>query len=136
MKGFRDFIMRGNVVDLAVAVVIGIAILNLINSLVEWIINPLIAAVFGKPDLTSVGTFQINNAKFSVGEVLTALITFILVAAAVYFLIVLPMNKIKERMAKPGEAAAPTEVELLTEIRDSLRAGGGPQGDYSRPAGQ
>jgi large conductance mechanosensitive channel len=136
MKGFKDFLMRGNVVDLAVAVVIGIAILNLINSLVEWVINPLIAAIFGEPDLTSVGTFQINGANFSIGEVLTALINFVLIAAAVYFLIVLPMNKIKERMAKPEEAAAPTEVELLTEIRDALAAGGGPQGDYSRPTGQ
>jgi large conductance mechanosensitive channel len=135
MKGFKDFLMRGNVVDLAVAFVIGLAVVALIGSIVDGLINPLIAAVFGEPDLTSVGTFEINNAQFSLGLILTALINFLAVAAVVYFLIVLPMNKIKERMAKPEEAAAPTEVELLIEIRDSLRAGGGPQGDYSRPTG-
>ena len=78
----------------------------------------------------------INNATFSLGLVLDALVNFLAVAAVVYFLIVLPMNKIKERMAKPGEPAAPTEVELLAEIRDALRAQGGPSGDYTRPAGQ
>ena len=136
MKGFKDFLMRGNVVDLAVAFVIGLAVVALIGSIVTGIINPLIAAVFGQTDLASVGTFTINNAEFSLGLVLDALVNFLAVAAVVYFLIVLPMNKIKERMAKPEEAAAPTEVELLTEIRDALAAGGGPQGDYSRPTGQ
>ncbi len=136
MKGFKDFLMRGNVVDLAVAFVIGLAVVALIGSVVDGIINPLIAAIFGKTDLTSVGTFTINNATFSLGLVLDALVNFLAVAAVVYFLIVLPMNKIKERMAKPGEPAAPTEVELLAEIRDALRAQGGPSGDYTRPAGQ
>lgn len=136
MKGFKDFLMRGNVIDLAVAFVIGLAVVALIGSVVEWIINPLIAAIFGKPNLTSVMSFEINNAVFSIGAVIAELINFLAVAAVVYFLIVLPMNKIKERMAKPGEPAAPTEVELLAEIRDALRAQGGPAGDYTRPAGQ
>ena len=121
MKGFKDFVMRGNVIDLAVAFVIGVAVAALIGSIVDWIITPLIAAIFGEPDLSSVGTFRINGALFSIGAVLTALINFLASAAAVYFLIVLPMNKLRERNAKE-EAAAPTEVDLLTEIRDALVA--------------
>lgn len=121
MKGFKDFVMRGNVIDLAVAFVIGVAVAALIGSIVDWIITPLIAAIFGEPDLSSVGTFRINGALFSIGAVLTALINFLAIAAAVYFLIVLPMNKLRERNAKE-EAAAPTEVDLLTEIRDALVA--------------
>jgi large conductance mechanosensitive channel len=119
MKGFKDFIMRGSVIDLAVAFVIGLAIVAVINSIVDWIITPLIAAIFGEPDLTSVGTFYINNALFSIGAVLTALINFLAIAAVVYFLIVLPMNKLRERNAKEEEAA-PTETDLLTQIRDAL----------------
>lgn len=134
MKGFKDFLMRGNVVDLAVAVVIGAAFTLVINAIVTGFVTPLIAAIFGEPNLNSVGNFTINGADFSIGLILTALVNFVLVAAAIYFVIVLPMNKLKERTAKE-DAAAPTEVELLTEIRDSLRASGGPQGDYSRPAG-
>lgn len=119
MKGFKDFIMRGSVIDLAVAFVIGLAIVAVINSIVQWIITPLIAAIFGEPDLTSVGTFDINGAVFSIGAVLTALINFLAVASVVYFLIVLPMNKLRERNAKEEEAA-PTETDLLTQIRDAL----------------
>jgi large conductance mechanosensitive channel len=119
MKGFKDFVMRGSVIDLAVAFVIGAAIVAVIASIVEWIITPLIAAIFGKPDLGSVGRFEINDAVFSIGEVLTALINFLAIAAVVYFLIVLPMNKLRERKAKEEEAA-PTETDLLTEIRDAL----------------
>lgn len=124
MKGFKDFVMRGNVVDLAVAVVIGGAFALLIAALLDGLINPLIAAIFGQPNLDSVGTFTINNADFSIGLVLTALIGFLSVAAAIYFIVVVPMNKIKERTAKPAEDAGPTELELLAEIRDSLRQRG------------
>ncbi|MCU0266993.1 MAG: large conductance mechanosensitive channel protein MscL [Actinomycetia bacterium] len=124
VKGFRDFIMRGNVVDLAVAVVIGAAFAQVVTALTNGIINPLIAAIFGKPNLDSVGTFTINEAQFSIGVVLTAIINFLIVAAAVYFIVVVPMNKLKDRFAQPAEAAGPTEVELLTDIRDSLRSRG------------
>jgi large conductance mechanosensitive channel len=127
MKGFKEFVMRGSVIDLAVAFVIGVAIVNLIGSIVDGIINPLIAALFGQPNLNSVGTFTINGADFSIGVVLTALVNFLLIAAAVYFLIVLPMNKLRERKAKPAEEAAPSETDLLTQIRDTLlrQQGGG-----------
>jgi len=122
VKGFREFIMRGNVVDLAVAVTIGVAFTAVIAAFTKGIISPLIAAIFGKPNLDSVGTREIHGALFSVGVVLTALVTFVITAAVLYYLVVLPMNKMRERYAKPQEAVGPTEVELLTEIRDALRS--------------
>jgi large conductance mechanosensitive channel len=120
--------MRGNVVDLAVGIVIGVAFTAVVTALVDGIITPMIAAIFGKPNLRDVGTFTINNAGFSIGLVLTAMINFLLVAAAVYFLVVLPVNRLRARFDKPAEeeasATATAEVDLLTEIRDALRARG------------
>jgi len=121
VKGFRDFLMRGNVVDLAVAVVIGAAFGAVIKAFTDGLLNPLIAAIFGKPDLSSVGTFTINNAVFSIGLVLTALINFVIIAGAVYFFVVVPMNAIKARAAKEEEAETAEEIVLLREIRDSLQ---------------
>ena len=126
LKDFRDFLLRGNVVDLAVAVVIGAAFTLVVNALVTGLITPLIAAIFGQPDLNSVGNFTINGAEFSIGLVLTAVLNFVLVATAIFFLIVMPMKKLREyqdRKKKVEEtAAAATELELLTEIRDLLAA--------------
>ena len=120
VKGFKEFLMRSNVVvDLAVAFVFGLAIVSIINAIVDGLITPLIAAIFGQPNLDSVGNFTINGAHFSIGVVLTAIVNFILVAVALYFCIVLPMNKLREMRAK-DETAPPTELELLTEIRDAL----------------
>jgi len=125
IKGFREFILRGNVVDLAVGIVIGIAFGTVITAVVNGLINPLVAAIFGKPSLNDVLTFTINNAYFSIGLILTAVINFVLVAAAVYFVVVIPVNRLRARFVKPVEEdAGPTEVELLTEIRDSLRSRG------------
>ena len=133
IKGFKDFIMRGNVVDLAVAVVIGAAFGAIVTSLVDNIINPIIAAVFGKPDLTDVWAFTLNDAGtadpaddtiLAVGAFLTAVINFLIIAAAIYFAIVLPLNTLAARKKKdepaPDEPVSPTEIELLTEIRDAL----------------
>jgi large conductance mechanosensitive channel len=123
LKGFKDFLMRGNVVDLAVAVVIGAAFAAVVKALLDGLINPLIAALFGKPDLTSVGVFHINGAVFSIGLVLTAVINFVIVAAAIYFIIVVPMNHLAERRKRgeePEPEAPSEEVILLTEIRDLL----------------
>ena len=127
LRGFRDFITRGNVVDLAVAVVIGAAFTSVVNALVENLINPLIAAIFGEPDLSSVGVFTINDAVFSIGAVLTAVINFTIIAAAIYFFVIVPVNAMNERRRRtevaPGEEAAPSdEALLLAEIRDLLRA--------------
>lgn len=125
LKGFKEFIMRGNVVDLAVAVVIGAAFGKIVTALVDGLINPLIAAIFGKPNLAGVWAFEINGAQFSIGLILDAAMNFLFVAAAVYFFIVMPLNKLAERR-KRGQEPEPdpltTEQELLTEIRDLLRA--------------
>ena len=124
LKGFKEFIMRGNVVDLAVAVVIGAAFGKIVTALVDGLINPLIAAIFGKTDLSKVWSFKINNAGFSIGLILDAVLNFLCVAAAIYFLIVMPLNKLAERRAR-GQEPEPdpltTDQELLTEIRDLLR---------------
>jgi large conductance mechanosensitive channel len=125
LKGFREFVMRGNVVDLAVAFVLGVAFTAIVNAIVNGLINPIIAAIFGKPDLAQVANFTINGAHFSLGLILAALFNFIVVAAAIYFIVVLPMNKLLERLAQgrePEPEARTPEVLLLTEIRDSLRA--------------
>ena len=124
LKGFKEFITRGNVVDLAVAVVIGAAFSSVVSALVDGIINPLIAAIFGEASLADVGTFEIRGAHFSIGLVLDAIVNFLFVAAAIYFLVVVPLNAIAARRAKdepaPDEAVSPTEIQLLTEIRDAL----------------
>ncbi len=126
-KGFKEFLLRGNVVDLAVAVVIGAAFGSVVTALVKGLINPLIAAIFGKPDLTKVGEFTLNNSVFSIGLILDAVLNFVLVAGAIYFVIVVPMNKLMA-MRKKGEEPEPEspseEVLLLTDIRDALRTRG------------
>jgi large conductance mechanosensitive channel len=122
IKGFKEFLLRGNVLDLAVAIVIGAAFTMVINAVVSGFINPLIAAIFGKPDLTHVLTFSINGAQFSIGIILNALLNFILVAAAIYFFIVVPVNAIRNRRNRgvPDPDVPPTETDLLIEIRDLL----------------
>lgn len=122
LKGFKEFVMRGNVMDLAVAVVIGAALTAVINAVVVHFITPLIAALFGQPDLSDVWRFTINNAEFSIGAILTALIYFLLVAAAVYFFIVVPMNRLMAlRSSGDEQVATPSEdIQLLREIRDLL----------------
>ena len=123
LKGFRDFLMRGNVVDLAVAVVIGAAFGAIVKGLSDGIITPLIAAIFKQPNLDSVGTFTINGANFSIGLVLTPIVNFIIVAAAIYFIVVVPINKLRARFVTEEEAAEAEEITLLREIRDNLARG-------------
>ena len=125
LKGFKDFLMRGNVIDLAVAVVVGAAFSQVIQGFLQGLINPLIAAVAGRTDLQSVGTFTLNDARFSIGLVLAPLVNFLLVGAVIYLIVVMPLNKLAERRARgvePETEAPSAEVALLTEIRDSLRA--------------
>src|SRR5665648_432936 len=97
LAGFKNFIMRGNVIELAVAFVIGAAFVAVVNTLVSGLITPLIAAIVGQPSLDGALIVTVNNAQFYFGAVLGAIINFLLIAAAVYFLIVLPMNKLAER---------------------------------------
>lgn len=119
LKGFRDFIVRGNVIDLAVGVIMGAAFKSVVDSLVTGLLEPFIAAIFGKPDISHLGKFTFRNATFAFGEIATFVIHFLIVAVAVYFFIVLPMNRF--RATQDEEAQDPTETELLTEIRDLLR---------------
>lgn len=107
LKGFRDFIMRGNVIDLAVAVVIGGAFGNIVSALVKDLITPLIGALGGKPDFSGV-YFTVNNSKFLIGDFLNALISFLIIAAVIYFFVVLPMNKLMARI-KQGEKVDPSD---------------------------
>jgi len=122
---FKAFLMRGNVVDLAVAVVIGAAFGLVIQAFVADIITPIIAAIFGKPDFSNL-TFTINGSVFRYGDFLNAVIAFVAVAAAIFFFVVKPMNVLAARRAagqEPEAEAAPTvDQQLLTEIRDLLKA--------------
>ena len=133
LQGFKDFIMRGNVIDLAVGVVIGAAFTAIVTSFSDNIINPLINSI-GGADFSGFG-FKIISGDESTfmdfGALLTAVINFLLIAAVVYFFIVAPMNKLDEQQKKrkgiSPEAPAPTEQELLSEIRDLLAEGKNPQ---------
>ena len=102
MKGFKQFIMRGNVLDLAVAVVIGAAFGAVVTALVKDLITPLIAAIVGKPDFSAI-QFEVNSSKFLIGDFINALVSFLLIAAAVYFFVVLPVNALLRRI-RSGEA--------------------------------
>jgi large conductance mechanosensitive channel len=121
LKGFKEFIMRGNVVDFAIAVVIGTAFTALVKAFVADILTPIVAAIFGKPNFGDL-TFSINNSRFLYGDLINEAITFVSVAAAIYFFVVAPLNKIAERRAKGQEPAdeVPPDIALLTEIRDLL----------------
>jgi large conductance mechanosensitive channel len=103
LKGFRDFVLRGNVVDLAVGVVIGAAFGTVVTALVKDLITPIIAAFAQKPDFSGF-FFQVNGAKFLYGDFLNAVISFLMIAAAVYFFVVLPVNALMTRMQKPASA--------------------------------
>ena len=122
---FKAVLLRGNVVDLAVAVVIGAAFGLVVQAFVADIITPLIAAIVGKPDFSGL-TFHINGSVFRYGDFLNAVIAFVTVAAAIFFFVVKPMNMLAARRAagqEPEAEAVPTlDQQLLMEIRDSLRA--------------
>ncbi|HEV7849472.1 MAG TPA: large conductance mechanosensitive channel protein MscL [Mycetocola sp.] len=124
--GFKDFIMRGNVIDLAVAVVIGAAFTAVVNSIVENIFNPLIGALFQADSLDESLILTLGTAQLKFGAVIGTILTFLIVAAVVYFVFVLPINTMKghaDARRKAGvvrEDAPVTEIDVLTEIRDLL----------------
>ncbi|MDF9279374.1 large conductance mechanosensitive channel protein MscL [Arthrobacter sp. EH-1B-1] len=126
INGFKNFIMKGNVIDLAVAVVIGAAFGAVVKSLVENVLMPLISALVGAPNFDDFAKVTINGNEILFGMFLTAVVNFLLIAAAVYFVIVMPMNKLIERrdrklnLEEKVEEVDP-QVALLTEIRDSLK---------------
>ncbi len=110
MKGFKQFIMRGNVLDLAVAVVMGGAFGAVVTALVKDLLTPLIAAIVGKPDFSAI-MFEVNASKFLIGDFVNALISFILIAAAVYFFVIMPMNALLARMRRGEAPPDPTSKE-------------------------
>ncbi|MGK8485592.1 large conductance mechanosensitive channel protein MscL [Nocardia asiatica] len=121
LKGFKEFVMRGNVIDLAVAVVMGTAFTAVVTAVTKGVVNPLLA-VFGSTHELGLGVQLISSkpATFiAVGPIITAIVDFVMVAAVLYFVLMLPMKTIKNRFGTP-KAAEPTEIELLTEIRDLL----------------
>ncbi|MBV7362854.1 large conductance mechanosensitive channel protein MscL [Actinomycetaceae bacterium TAE3-ERU4] len=125
LKGFKEFITRGNVVDMAVGVIIAGAFAPIVKALTDVIMN-MIGAIFGAPSFDQLGAFTLNGAVIMPGTILTALINFLMVAAAVYFFVVVPVNKARARKAAAEEEApaAPAEdVALLSEIRDLLKQG-------------
>lgn len=125
LKGFKEFMTRGNVIDLAVAVIIGTAFTAVVTSVVNNLINPLIAAMGGGNVNGLAVKLNADNDKSVIdfGAIITALINFVIIAAVVYFFIVVPVKRILERRRRGEEPtpAEPDQVELLTEIRDILR---------------
>ncbi len=107
MKGFKEFLMRGNVIDLAVAVVIGGAFGAVVAALVKDLLTPIIAAIVGKPDFSAI-QFTINDSKFPIGDFINACLAFFFVATAIYFFVVLPMNTINARIARGQAPPDPT----------------------------
>jgi large conductance mechanosensitive channel len=123
MRGFKQFMMRGNVVELAVAVVVGSAFGAVVAALVKDLITPLIAAIFGKPDFSKIG-FTVHNSRFPVGDFVNALVTFVMVGSAVYFLVVLPINALTARMRRGEVAPDPTTKkcpECLSDVPIAAR---------------
>ena len=123
LKGFKEFVLRGNVLDLAIAVVIGAAFTNVINALVKDRITPLIGAVAGKPDF-SAWVVTVNGSPFLVGDFINAVIAFVLMAAAVYFFVVVPMNAWIERRRRGEAPADPTTKkcpECISEVAIAAR---------------
>ena len=117
MKDFRAFLLRGNVVDLAVGVVIGVAFAALVTSFVEDLVTPLLAAIFGEPDFSNL-TFTINDSQFRYGAFLNALIAFVLIAAVLFYLVVKPVNALMVRRKTEPDVGSTTHErpECLSEI--------------------
>ena len=120
LREFRQFLLRGNIVDLAVAVVIGTAFVAVVSGFVAFILTPLIAAIFGKPDFSAL-TFTINGSVFKYGAFLNVLISFVSVAAAVFFLVVKPMNVIQSRGARDEAPVMRECPECLSAIPGAAR---------------
>ena len=118
LKGFKQFMLRGNVVDLAVAVVIGGAFGAVVTALVKDLITPLLAAVGGKPDFSAI-VFTVNGSKFLIGDFINAIVSFVMIGAAIYFFVVAPMNALTARMHRGDAPPDPTTKkcpECLSEV--------------------
>ena len=122
LKGFKDFLAQGNAMDLAVAVIIGAAFTQVVTALTDAVLMPLISALVGSPNFDEFAKITINGNEIAFGVLLTAIVNFLLVAAAVYFAIVTPMNKLLalRRHEAEDEEETPEDIALLREIRDAL----------------
>jgi large conductance mechanosensitive channel len=122
LKDFKSFLLRGNVVDLAVAVVVGAAFGSVVTSMVANLVTPLIGAIGGKPDFSGL-SFTINHSRFMYGAFLNSLISFVIIAAVIFFFVVKPLNVLLTRL-QSGKEDEPTpkdpQIELLEQIRDAL----------------
>jgi large conductance mechanosensitive channel len=121
IKEFRDFLLRGNLVELAVAFVMGLAFAALVTSFVDDLVMPIVAMIFGEPDFSGL-TFTINDAVFRYGAFITALITFVTTAAAIFFFVVKPVNALIARTRKPGEEEVSNEERRHQELLAALRS--------------
>ncbi len=122
LKGFKEFLFRGNIVDLAVAVIIGAAFGGVVKAFSDDFIGGIIGIIGGSPDFGNAG-FTVNGSKIVYGSTLTALINFVIVATVIYFVVVVPLQTMLARNQAPEASPAPTdEAVLLAEIRDELRA--------------
>ncbi len=119
LKGFRDFILRGNVVDLAVAVILGAAFNAIVTSLVGDVLNPMIAATIGKPDFSSV-VLHVGSGQIKVGNFFNQVVSFVIVASVVYFAIVLPMNAMLARFKKPDAPPPAPETKICPECLTAI----------------
>ncbi len=123
LKGFKEFISRGNVIDMAIGIIIGGAFTPIVSALTDKVLMPFIAGIFGNPNFDEIWTISVGSAQMYPGYVLTALVNFLLVAAALYFAIIVPMNKWAARSeSEPAEETTDATTELLAEIRDLLAA--------------
>jgi large conductance mechanosensitive channel len=123
LKGFQQFLLRGNVVDLAVAVVLGGAFGAIVTALVKDLLTPLIAALVGKPDFSAIA-FEINGSKFLIGDFINAIVSFLLIAAAVYFFVVVPVNAMLARLRRGEPSPDPTTKkcgECLSDVPIAAR---------------
>lgn len=122
IKGFKEFLAQGNVMDLAVAVIIGAAFTQVVTALTDSVLMPLISALVGSPNFDEFAKITLNGNEIAFGVLLTAIVNFLLVAAAVYFFIVTPMNKLlaMRRHEIEADEETPEDIALLREIRDSL----------------
>jgi large conductance mechanosensitive channel len=120
LTGFKDFIGRGNVVELAVAVVIGTAFGAVVTAFVSGLLTPLVAAIVGEPDFGDL-TFTVNESTFAYGAFINAVISFLMIAAAVYFVVVLPMNRLQERRRRGQDPETKECPECLSDIPAKAR---------------
>ncbi|WP_425956062.1 large conductance mechanosensitive channel protein MscL [Xylanimonas sp. McL0601] len=124
LKGFKDFLLRGNVVDLAVGIIVGTAFTSVVTGLMDGFLTPLIALIFGEPNISAV-TFSINGTEFPFGKFLQALLHFVIVASTLYFVVVVPVKHFTARVKRgeqpvPEPVAPAADIMLLQEIRDLL----------------